>query len=245
MLNIGVKKLHWNKMDKSKLNLGKLLEHFCQCGKAEGKSSHTCTWYREMLSTFTKYLVDSKLPLELDQLNLETTREFILHEQQRGISPYTVQAKVRALKAFSSWFLRESYTDTNVLSNLRLPKAPQKIVDTLTPDEINRLISHQNPLTAIGARDIAILITLLDTGLRLSELSNLHFTDTHIEEGYMKVMGKGSKERIVPVGNMAQKVLWRYIFHFRPEPAGYLNDYLFQTLEGKQLSSKIPFQSYW
>lgn len=237
MMKIGVKKLHWNKMDKSKLNLQKLIEHFCQCGKAEGKSPHTCSWYKEMLSTFTKFLVHSRLPLELEQLTLETAREFIIYEQQRGMSPYTVQAKVRALKAFSSWLLRESYTDNNILLNLRLPKAPLKIVDTLTPDEINALISYQNPLTAIGARDIAILITLLDTGLRLSELSNLHFTDSHIEEGYMKVMGKGSKERIVPVGNLAQKVLWRYIFHFRLEPVGYLNDYLFQTLEGKQLSS--------
>ena len=113
------------------------------------------------------------------------------------MSPYTVQAKVRAIKAFSSWLLRENYTTNNILSNLKLPKAPLKIVDTLTPDEINKLIGHQNPLTDIGARDIAVLVTLLDTGLRLSELSNLHFADAHIEEGYMKVMGKGSKERIV------------------------------------------------
>lgn len=237
MLRIGIRKLSWNKMVKSKLDLEKLIEHFCRCGKAEGKSPRTCSWYKEMLSTYAKFLVYSKLSLVLGEFTLETAREFILYEQQRGMSPYTVQAKVRAIKAFSSWLLRENYTTNNILSNLKLPKAPLKIVDTLTPDEINLLIGHQNPLTAIGARDIAILVTLLDTGLRISELSNLHFADAHIEEGYMKVMGKGSKERIVPVGNTAQKVLWRYIFHFRPEPDGYLNDYLFQTLDGRQLSS--------
>ena len=212
MINIEVNGLSWKKMVKSKLSLVKLIDHFCQCGKAEGKSPHTCSWYKEMLSTFAKFLIYSKLPLTLGEFTVETAREYILYEQQRGMSPYTVQARVRALKAFSSWLFRESYTTKNRLSNLRIPKAPLKIVDTLTPDEINRLISHQNPLTAIGSRDIAILVTLLDTGLRLSELSKLHFADTYVEEGYMKVMGKSSKERIVPVGNMAQKVLWRYIF---------------------------------
>ncbi|MFC1964775.1 tyrosine recombinase XerC [Chloroflexota bacterium] len=67
------------------------------------------------------------------------------------------------------------------------------------------------------------------------ELSDLFFNDAHIEQGYLKVMGKGSKERVVPLGGLGQKLLWRNVFHFRPEPINELNNYLFLTLEGKKL----------
>ncbi len=78
-----------------------------------------------------------------------------------------------------------------------MPKTPKKMVEPLTTVEIEQLIGAQNPLTAIGSRDIAILITLLDTGLRCSELYALRLQDAHIEEGYLKVVGKGNKERLV------------------------------------------------
>ena len=146
-----------------------------------------------------------------------------------------MQCKVRALKAFSSWLTREGYTPENVLINIKLPKAPSKLIVPLTTDEVDKLLKAQNPLTAIGARNIAILITLLDTGPRCNEMSSLRYEDAHIEEGYLKVMGKGNKERQVPIGSMAQKVLWRYVFHFRPEPLGEPNNYLFLTLDGKRL----------
>jgi len=109
--------------------------------------------------------------------------------------------------------------------------------DAATNDEIDRLVSYQNPLTAIGCRNNAILITLLDTGLRISELCNLSFDDAHIEEGYLKVMGKGSKERIVPIGALSQKMLWRYIIHFRPKPLTGSEDFLFLSLDGNRLKA--------
>ena len=76
---------------------------------------------------------------------------------------------------------------------------------------------------------------MLDTGVRLSELCGLRFEDAHVEQGYLKVMGKGGKERIVPIGASAQKMLWRYIIHFRPEPLVKADNYLFLTLDGKPL----------
>jgi len=115
-------------------------------------------------------------------------------------------------------------------------KAPSKLIDPLTTGEIEQLVSVQNPLTALGSRDIAILMTFLGTGIRESELSDLHFNNAHIEQGYLKIMGKGSKERVVPIGGLGQKLLWRYVFHFRPEPINELNNYLFLTLEGRKLT---------
>ncbi|MFC1892849.1 tyrosine-type recombinase/integrase [Chloroflexota bacterium] len=219
----------------AKVKLDKLIVHFAQSNKAEGKSPKTISWYSEMLDGFIRFLESQGCRAALSDLDIESVREFIVHEQERGISPYTVQGKVRALKAFSSWLFREGYTADNLLCNIKLPKVPVILIEPLTAAEIDQLINYQNPLTTIGCRDIAVLILMLDTGIRLSELCGLRFQDAHVEEGYLKVMGKGSKERIVPVGATAQKMLWRYIIHFRPEPLVQADNYLFLTLDGKQL----------
>ena len=235
MLGIRRRNLSWGDIDMAEVELNNLIIHFAQSNKAEGKSPKTVSWYSEMLKDYTRFLESNARKTILAELNVTNVRQFIIHEQERLLSPFTVQGKVRALKAFSSWLIREGYIPENLLANIRLPKAPNKITDTLTPDEIDKLMSAQNPLTAIGSRNIAILTILLDTGMRESELCNLYKEDVHIEEGFLKVMGKGSKERILPFGALGQKVLWRYVLHFRPEPENSSDNYLFLTLDGKKL----------
>ncbi len=237
MLKTKRNKLKWTDIDMAEINLDKLVLHFCQCMKAEGKSPATIRWYSEMIRSFISFLLAVDRKAVLGELSLENARDFIIHEQQRQLSPFTVQAKVRALKGFSSWLFGESYLPDNLLAYLKIPKAPTKLIEPLTTEEIDSLLSVQNPLTAIGSRNLAILITLLGTGIRESELSNLRDDDSHIEEGYIKVMGKGSKERVVPLGAVVQKILWRYIFHFRPEPESETDNYLFLTMDGKKLRS--------
>ena len=219
----------------AELGLDRLILHFCQCKKAEGKSEKTMSWYEERLAGFIKYLNISDINPVLANFNLENTRGFIIYEQNRGMSPFTIQGSTRTVKVFSSWLFGEQYTEENILANLKMPKAPVRMIEPLTTEEIDKLISVQNPLTSIGSRNIALLITFVGTGVRESELSSLSFEDAHIEQGYLKIMGKGSKERVVPIGGLVQKLLWRYVFHFRPEPINELNNYLFLTLDGKKL----------
>lgn len=237
MLNIKHNKLNWSDINMAEINLDKLVLHFCQCMKAEGKSPATITWYSEMIKCFISFLKANDKEPVLGEFTLESARDFIIHEQERQVSPYTVQARARALKGLSSWLFGEGYIVENVFALLKIPKAPIKLIKPLTTEEINLLVSVQNPLTAIGSRNLAILITLLGTGIRESELSNLRYDDSHLEEGYIKVMGKGSKERVVPLGAVVQKVLWRYVFHFRPEPESEMDNYLFLTVDGKKLGS--------
>ncbi len=227
--------LHWGDLNMAELELDKLILHFEQSNKAEGKSPKTITWYTEMIAGFTKFLTGTGKRSVLAEFNILAVREFIIHEQERDLSPYTVQGKVRALKAFASWLFNEGYTTDHVLYNLKMPKAPQNLIEPLTATEIDQLVKIQNPLTALGCRNIAIMVLLLDTGLRVSELCGLRADDAHIEEGYLKVMGKGSKERVVPIGGLAQKMLWRYIIHFRPEDSIEAEKYVFLTLDGKPL----------
>jgi len=219
----------------AELDLTKLVTHFAQSNRAEGKLPKTITWYTEMLTDFARFLESKGCRGVLSEFDIETVRDFVVYEQERGMSPYTVQGKVRALKAFSSWLFREAYMSDNLLSNFKLPRVPTNLIEPLTSAEIAQLVDCQNPLTAIGCRDIAILIVMLDTGVRLSELCGLRFDDAHVEQGYLKVMGKGGKERIVPIGASEQKVLWRYIIHFRPEPLVKADNYLLLTLDGKPL----------
>jgi site-specific recombinase XerD len=227
--------LKWVDIHMAEIELDKLVLHFAQSNKAEAKSPKTIAWYSDMLNDFVRFLESKSCRGVLSEFDIETVREFVVYEQERGMSPYTVQGKVRALKAFSSWLSRETYTSDNVLSNLKLPKVPTNLIEPVTSAEMDQLMDCQNPLTAIGCRDIAILIVMLDTGVRLSELCGLRFDDAHVEQGYLKVMGKGSKERIVPIGASAQKILWRYIIHFRPEPLVKDDNYLLLTFDGKPL----------
>ena len=235
MVGIRRKNLRWVDIDMAEVRLDKLIVHFAQSNRADGKSPKTISWYSEMLDGFKRFLESKGYRAVLSDFDIESVREFVVHEQERAMSPYTVQGKVRALKAFSLWLFREGYMSENLLSDYKLPKVPAILIEPLTSAEIEQLVQCQNPLTAIGCRDIAILILMLDSGIRLSELCSLHFTNAHVEEGYLKVMGKGSKERVVPIGASAQKMLWRYIIHFRPAPLLEADNYLFLTLDGKPL----------
>ena len=186
-----------------------------------------------MLTSYICFLTSSGESLVPGDFNIVTVRQFIIHEQERKISPYSVQGKVRALKAFAPWLCDEGYTSEHSLKNLKPPKVPVNLIEPLTNDEIEQLLSFQNQLTTLGCRNITVLVTLLDTELRLSELYGLQYEDAHIDGGYFKVMGKGSKERMVHIGGLAQKMLWRYIIDFRPTPLTEADSYLFLTPDGK------------
>ena len=136
----------------AELELAKLILHFAQSNKAEGKSPRTIVWYSDMLNDFARFLESKGCKGVLSEFDIETVREFVVYEQERGMSPYTVQGKVRALKAFSSWLFREAYMSDNVLSNFKLPRVPTNLIEPLTSAEIDQLMDRQNPLTAIGCR---------------------------------------------------------------------------------------------
>lgn len=123
---------------------------------------------------------------------------------------------MRVLKAFASWLWAEGFTPENVLTRLAVPKAPRTVVAVLQPAEIERLLGSIDPASPTGSRDLALVVLFLDTGLRLSELTSLTLEELHIEDGWLKVMGKGQKERIVPFGLRAGRLLARYVAFGRP-----------------------------
>ena len=121
-------------------------------------------------------------------------------------------------------------------ARVRIPKAPRKLVQTFSDSQLRMLLDVIDTTTAEGFRDYAIILTLLDASLRVTELLTLTLDNLWLEQGVLRVMGKGGKERLIPIGKGVQRLLWRYISHFRPEPAVPTADFLFLTSEGRRIS---------
>jgi len=206
------------------------VELFLATKQTEGRSPKTTTWYRDKLLTFARYL-DNGQPAKLSDLTLDRTRQFVAMLQNRtcrfeghpirrraegGLSPFTIHGYVRTLKAFATWLYDEGFTSTNVLARLKRPHLPEVMIEILSPEEIDALLHGINQNCALGSRMFVIFLLLLDTGMRASELCALTLDNTHLEEGYVKVMGKGRKERIVPICANTKKALLRYLSTWRP-----------------------------
>jgi integrase/recombinase XerC/integrase/recombinase XerD len=233
----------WHEMDKSTVSLTTLIEEYLTTCRLEGKSPKTIRGYREKLLRFARAmdgtLADFSLPNVRSYIALvQSARKFEGHPgklvKDEPVSPMTVRNHVRILTAFAAWLEREEYTNSNVLARLRPPKAPKKVMQTLTPEEISSMLAGFNTNTATGCRSAAIVCLFLDTGLRCAELIQARLPDLHLDDGWLKVMGKGQKERIVPFGNRSSRLLQRYINHYRPRNNG--TDTLFLNIVGEPLT---------
>jgi len=121
---------------------------------------------------------------------------------------------------------------------LNLPKAPKTLLPSLSVDQLASLIEAVEVSTAQGQRDYTIMILLVDTGLRVSELTRLKVDDINLERRILKVWGKGARERVVPFGVRAQRALLRYVNFHRPEPAMPLTREFFLTESGQPLKAR-------
>jgi site-specific recombinase XerD len=142
---------------------------------------------------------------------------------------------MRSIRAFWSWLIEEEIIASNPFPRLKIPKPPKKITATFSPYQIELLLGVMSS-SAEGYRDMVIILALLDTGLRVNELINLKIDNVWLEEGQIKVLGKGNKERLVPIGKQIRKLLWCYITQCRSEPARPNLDNLFLTRDGRPLT---------
>ena len=123
----------------------------------------------------------------------------------------TVNRYLISLKAFFRWAVEEGLIDENPTARIKLGKPQQKIVKGLHPDKMKELLNGLSDKTLEGIRNKAIVLVLLDCGLRVSELVNLKLEDADISHGVLTVMGNGSKQRLARMGLKTQKALWRYL----------------------------------
>lgn len=172
-------------------------------------SAHTLDAYRRDLDALQTWLTASDVG-EVAATDAMQLRAFIAAEHRRGLSPKSLQRRLSACRSFYAWMLKRGHIAANPAAGIRAPKAPRKLPQVLDADEAVQLV--EVPTDApLGRRDRALLELFYSSGLRLSELCALRWHDLDVPAGVVHVLGKGNKQRIVPVGTHARGALqeWR------------------------------------
>ncbi|HVI24882.1 MAG TPA: tyrosine recombinase XerC [Xanthomonadaceae bacterium] len=177
-------------------------------------SPHTLDGYRRDLAALGAYAEDAGA--DACALTDAQLRAFVAAEHRRGLSPKSLQRRLSACRSFYRWLLKHGRIAANPAAAIRAPKAPRKLPQVLDPDEAKQLV--EVPTDApLGLRDRALLELFYSSGLRLSELCALRWRDLHLDDGLVTVLGKGSRQRTVPVGSHARAALSAWRVEQRPE----------------------------
>lgn len=207
-----------------------------------GLAKNTIDNYSFDLERLCLFLTENEIVISPIKISEETIQQFI-YAISKEVNPRSQARIISGLKSFFSYLIFEDYRQDNPMELIETPKAGRKLPDTLSIEEIDALISAIDLSTPEGERNKALLETLYGCGLRVSELVALKISDLFFDEGFIKITGKGNKQRFVPIGNLTQKYIIVYKNAIRNHldiKKGY-EDTLFLNRRGKQLSRAMIF----
>jgi integrase/recombinase XerD len=196
-----------------------------------------------LLQQFAALKLNSISPLKISTRHL---RQFIEYINELGMSAYSQARILSGVKAFYKYLVYEELIENDPTTLIEGPKLGRKLPDTLSYDEIERLLQAIDLSTPEGARNRAILEVLYSSGLRVSELVELTRNNIHADIGFLRIIGKGNKERLVPIGREALKHLTIYIAQIRgvsphKAPQKGFENYVFLNRNGKKLTRVMIF----
>ena len=202
-----------------------------------GLSQNTRKSYERDLEQYLTFLTEQHIK-DWQAVDRVLILSFLQQLQQSGKSSATIIRMVSSLRRFHQFLRQERFTDHDPMQHIDSPKKQQKLPDTLSLSEVERLIETPDTKEVLGIRDRAILEVMYATGLRVSELLGLQLKDLHLSMGLLQTTGKGDKERIVPLGDLAIQWIETYLEEARPfltrkHPE---ESHLFVNNHGKQLS---------
>ncbi len=199
--------------------------------------------YQRDLSKLIKYLEDRGDLIPPDRVTLPDLQQFIHWVHDSGLAATSQARIVSGIKAFFNYLLLEEVIRESPAELLEAPKTSRKLPDTLSVEEINRIINTIDLSTPEGTRNKAMLETLYGCGLRVSELTDLCISQIYFRDGFLKVTGKGNKERLVPMGTAASRLIRDYMEHVRVhlKPDRNSSDILFLNKRGRKLSRVMIF----
>ncbi|MFM1652801.1 site-specific tyrosine recombinase XerD [Brevibacillus sp. B_LB10_24] len=219
-----------------------LIDHFTHYLAVEkGLAANTLESYQRDLVTYVSYLREQGVT-RIEETTRGQIIGYLLMLQEKGRATATLSRNLASIRAFYQFLVRDRYLDKDPSIHLETPKIEKRLPKVLAVDEVERLL--EGPVTSqpAGLRDKAMLELLYATGIRVSELVHLHVGDVNLDMGFLKCMGKGSKERIIPLGRTAIDVVRQYIMTGRPrllkqksETALFLN----------HLGKRITRQGFW
>ncbi len=180
-----------------------------------GLAANTVMAYAGDLAVFIDYAVKNDVS-DTGEVTPRMVVDYLLWLNGQGLSSRTQARRLVALRGMFKFLCGHHHLDLDPTAAVELPRLGRRLPTVLSVDEVERLLAAPDRRTLRGARDAAMLETLYATGIRVSELVNLGLSDLNLERGYVMVMGKGSKQRLVPIGETAMELIEQYLVDVRP-----------------------------
>lgn len=210
-------------------------------GLEKNASSHTVKSYREDLTQAVEFFIlKGGRDLQPSQITTRLVRSFMAWLHDKGYSRATISRRIAAVRSWAKFLCRQGVLDKNPAEGLRGPKLDRQLPHFLGRDDIGRLLGSPDTTSALGLRDRAILETLYSAGLRVSELVDLQIEDLDLAEGIATVRGKGKRERLAMLGDVAMNSIKAWLEVRAPllETIGRPTDAVFVNKNGSQLSTR-------
>lgn len=217
-----------------------LIDQFINHARLEkGLSDNTIQAYSRDLTRFSRFLEQHHLsPATVSRAQITA----YLRSLRGSLSPRSVARNISSARSFFRYLTSEGHIRENPARLLEAPRMSRKLPEILRIEEVDRLLAGPDPFCPAGNRDRAMLELLYATGLRVSELIGLRILNVNLESGYLRTVGKGSKERLVPIGEKAVAAVKEYLSNGRPQLVRGINPpYLFLNFRGRPLTR----QGFW
>jgi len=219
----------------------KLVDRFLDAIWMErGLSSNTLGAYRADLMTLERGLAERNLTI--DQAQKADLLDFIAQRVESGAKPRSTARQLSSFRRFFRYIMREGLRDSDPTADIEMPRIGRTLPKTLTEDQVDALLQAPNTDEPLGFRDRAMLELLYATGLRVSELINLKQSQVNFNQGVLRIVGKGDRERLIPLGEESQRWLRDFIDGPRMEILlERQTEYLFPTRRGDRMTR----QAFW
>ncbi|WP_297974755.1 site-specific tyrosine recombinase XerD [uncultured Capnocytophaga sp.] len=207
-----------------------------------GMSPNSVISYMLDIEKLIRFLSAHELSDTPETITADTLRNFV-YQESKELKARSQSRLISSLKSFFKYLMLENYREDYPMEYIDTPKFGMKLPDTLSVEEIDALIAGIDLSTDEGHRNRAIIETLYGCGLRVSELVSLRLSDLFFDEGFIRVLGKGNKQRLVPIGDHTQKEINNYLLHQRKKvpQVKEFSDIVFLNRRGKQLTRAMIF----
>lgn len=236
LLQCSFRCLKWAVLPANRHNLNDELDKFLIYLKAErGFSKNTIEAYKRDIANYLKFIKSRKLTLkEVEKENLEN---YIVYLKKKGLEANSIARNISSVKTFYRFLIQEQIIKKDPTTDIESPKLWKRLPDVLTQQEVEKILSLPDIRKQKGARDKAMLELLYASGIRISELTDMKTNDVNLETGYIRCFGKGSKERIVPIGTLAIECIKNYLQNIKNKITDKTKSpYLFCGRAGKKFS---------
>lgn len=215
-----------------------LAEYIIYLKIERGLSTNTVTSYKRDIEKYLTFLMEKKIT-QLDEVSRFEILDFLQTLRQSGAADNSIIRMVSSLRKFHQYLKRESIVSDDPMQLIDTPKKASTLPKAISPQAVEQLLEAPDTTTPLGVRDRTILELMYATGLRISELVNLKLSDMHLTMGFIQTMGKGEKERIIPLGEIASQWLYHYLDGARvylQDQSAETSEYVFLNSRGKSLS---------